>query len=46
MTSVTARPESVVGRRGRGGYAGMRVGSVVHGLPHRARFPVATVPAG
>ncbi|MGW0117940.1 universal stress protein [Streptomyces sp. NPDC003327] len=35
----------VVGRRGRGGYMGMRVGSVVHGLLHRARCPVITVPA-
>ncbi|MEW1889125.1 universal stress protein [Streptomyces sp. NBC_00523] len=34
----------VVGRRGRGGYTGMRVGSVVHGLLHRARCPVVTVP--
>ncbi|WP_329285339.1 universal stress protein [Streptomyces sp. NBC_00691] len=36
----------VVGRRGRGGYSGMRVGSVVHGLLHRAHCPVVTVPAG
>ncbi|MFF8713231.1 universal stress protein [Streptomyces sp. NPDC015184] len=35
----------VVGRRGRGGYTGMRVGSVVHGLLHRARCPLITVPA-
>ncbi|MER5479965.1 universal stress protein [Streptomyces sp. NPDC002734] len=34
----------VVGRRGRGGYSGMRVGSVVHGLLHRAHCPVVTVP--
>ncbi|MFF1511220.1 universal stress protein [Streptomyces sp. NPDC058326] len=34
----------VVGRRGRGGYTGMRVGSVVHGLLHRAQCPVITVP--
>ena len=36
----------VVGRQGRGGYTGMRVGSVVHGLLHRAHCPVITVPAG
>ncbi|OLO35078.1 universal stress protein [Streptomyces sp. MNU77] len=35
----------VVGRRGEGGYTGMRVGSVVHGLLHRANCPVITVPA-
>ncbi|ARF70995.1 universal stress protein [Kitasatospora albolonga] len=34
----------VVGRRGQGGYTGMRLGSVVHGLLHRARCPVITVP--
>ncbi|MEW1700398.1 MULTISPECIES: universal stress protein [unclassified Streptomyces] len=34
----------VVGRRGRGRYTGMRVGSVVHGLLHRAHCPVITVP--
>ncbi|MGW1928073.1 universal stress protein [Streptomyces sp. NPDC001919] len=35
----------VVGRPGRGGYTGMRVGSVVHGLLRRAHCPVITVPA-
>ncbi|GAA4931707.1 universal stress protein [Streptomyces coeruleoprunus] len=35
----------VVGRRGHGGYTGMRLGSVVHGLLHRAECPVITVPS-
>lgn len=35
----------VLGRRGRGGYTGMRLGSVVHGLLHRAYCPVITVPS-
>ncbi|MCH0540774.1 universal stress protein [Streptomyces sp. MUM 203J] len=34
----------VVGRRGHGGYTGMRLGSVPHGLLHRAECPVVTVP--
>ncbi|OII70532.1 MULTISPECIES: universal stress protein [unclassified Streptomyces] len=34
----------VVGRRGHGGYTGMRLGSVVHGLLQRAECPVVTVP--
>jgi nucleotide-binding universal stress UspA family protein len=41
--SSTARAV-VVGRRGHGGYTGMRLGSVVHGLLHRAECPVITVP--
>ncbi|WP_330165538.1 universal stress protein [Streptomyces venezuelae] len=34
----------VVGRRGRGGCTGMRLGSTVHGLLHRADCPVIIVP--
>ncbi|WP_306324726.1 universal stress protein [Streptomyces venezuelae] len=34
----------VVGRTGRGGYSGMRLGSTVHGLLHHADCPVITVP--
>ncbi|MFE9120447.1 universal stress protein [Streptomyces sp. NPDC007172] len=34
----------IVGRRGNGGYTGMRLGSVVHGLLHRAHCPVITTP--
>lgn len=35
----------VVGRRGREGFTGMRLGSVPHGLLHRAVCPVVTVPS-
>ncbi|WP_431682635.1 universal stress protein [Kitasatospora sp. KL5] len=34
----------VVGRRGHGGFTGMRLGSVPHGLLHRAHCPVVIVP--
>lgn len=34
----------IAGRRGRGGYSGMRLGSTIHGLLHRAMCPVITVP--
>ncbi|WP_380282350.1 universal stress protein [Kitasatospora purpeofusca] len=34
----------VVGRRGRGGFTGMRLGSVPHGLLRRAHCPVVIVP--
>ncbi|MET9346359.1 universal stress protein [Streptomyces termitum] len=36
----------VVGRTGRGGYTGMRLGSTVHGLLRHADCPVVTVPSG
>ncbi|MEV7186393.1 universal stress protein [Kitasatospora sp. NPDC093102] len=35
----------VVGRRGNGGFTGMRLGSVPHGLLRRAHCPIVTVPA-
>ncbi|MFD4656881.1 universal stress protein [Kitasatospora sp. NPDC058444] len=35
----------VVGRRGNGGFTGMRLGSVPHGLLRRSHCPVVTVPA-
>ncbi|MFJ5833707.1 universal stress protein [Streptomyces sp. NPDC093089] len=34
----------VVGRRGRGGHSGTRLGSTVHGLLHHAACPVIAVP--
>jgi nucleotide-binding universal stress UspA family protein len=36
----------VVGRRGRGGFVEMLVGSVLHRLARRAELPLVMVPAG
>lgn len=36
----------IVGRRGRGGYSGIRLGSVAHGLLYRADCPVIVIPGG
>ncbi|MEU8677747.1 universal stress protein [Streptomyces sp. NPDC048560] len=45
LATASAEAQAVVvGRRGHGGYSGMRLGSVVHGLLHRAQCPVITVP--
>ncbi|MCY0939819.1 universal stress protein [Streptomyces antarcticus] len=38
--------EYALARRGRGGYTGIRLGSVVHGLLHRTNCPVITIPGG
>ncbi|MGW2248710.1 universal stress protein [Kitasatospora sp. NPDC001660] len=35
----------VVGRHGRGGFTGTRLGSVPHGPLHRAHCPIVTVPS-
>ncbi|MFD3822825.1 universal stress protein [Streptomyces sp. NPDC058625] len=46
LARVSATAQAVVaGRHGRGGYSGMRLGSVVHGLLHRAECPVVVVPS-
>lgn len=47
LTGASTRADLlVVGTRGRGGFAGLRLGSVTHALLHHTQCPLAAVPPG